>query len=148
MLELTEAALLELRARYDAVRDASFDLPRRMLADLLGQREVSTIAALDRYRLRDEHHAVLDVYVRLGGFPFDNVPELPEAPRLAELVATAEDTDRALAQLGERVELYAVGAEIHAAFDALNTLVRGRRQQLAAALRELDEAVPRALSRG
>lgn len=143
LLKTTEAALTDLRRRYAAIHRRCGDSPQAMLADLLSQREMNTIAAIDGYRVRDEHHAVLDVHVRLGGgFPFADTPRLPKDPTLEELFATAEQTDQALASLGERVELYAAGAELHSAFDAIDAIVRRRRQQLANAARELEDLLP------
>jgi hypothetical protein len=142
LLEATEAALIELREGYETVRRRDPDSSRGMLAGLLSQREASTIATFNEYREPDEGHAALDVHVRLGGgFPLDDGPHVPDDPQIEELLAIAEETDNALEQLHERVGLYAAGAELHAAFSALDALVRRRRQQLASAARELEEFV-------
>lgn len=143
LLDATDTALQDLRRRYAAINQRCPDSPLGMLAGILCQREANTITAIAGYRTREEHHRALDVNVRLGGgFPLTDLPRVPQDPQVEQLIAVAEETDRSLEHLQERVELYAASAEVHATFDAIDALVRQRRKQLASALRELDELVP------
>ncbi|PRQ04427.1 hypothetical protein ENSA5_07630 [Enhygromyxa salina] len=140
LFKLTKTELELLRRRYSALVIDSSSPAVGMFAMFLSQREAATIASLDRYCSLDEHRAALDVHVRLGwGFPFADAPRWPEQPDLGGLIAVAEHSDAVLAQLRDRVELYAAGAALHSALEAVAVLSRGRRQRLAAATRELDD---------
>jgi hypothetical protein len=140
LIELTKAELVRLNEYYEAQYDPPPSDARSMFAEFLSRREAHTIAALDRYRARDEDHPALDVHVRLaGGVPFADTRKLPEQPDLEQLIEIAESTDKQLDQLGERVRLYAAAHELAETLAALDALVLTRRRQLAAALRELDQ---------
>lgn len=137
ILALTRNELEALRRRYAAlVHDPSPALA--LLATFLSHREAGTIMALERYCARGEHRQALDVHVRLGGgFPLGDAPPWPAVADLRGLLEVAEYSDAVLEQLRERIELYAAGAELHSALDALVSLSRTRKQQLGAVTHEL-----------
>lgn len=140
LLELTQAELVKVHAYYEGLQDDPPSVARSMFAEFLSQREAHTIAALDQYRAHDEDYPALDVHVRLGwGVPFTDTLELPEQPSIDQLIELAQTTDQQLAQLGERVRLYAAAKELGETLAAIDALVLNRRHLLAGALRELDE---------
>lgn len=140
LLDLTIQELDGLRERYEALSRSAGDTRLAMLAGYLARREAGTIAAITRYCERDEHRAALDVHVRLSwGYPFADKLEWPHEPSVDELVELADKSDDQLAQLSERVELYASGAELHESLAALDAIIKTRRQELASASRELEE---------
>jgi hypothetical protein len=135
-----------LRGRYESLRrihEHTDPIMAQFLA-VLAEREAQTIAALDRYRVRDEHHAALDVQIRLGhGFPYvADALELPNNPSFDELIEVAETTDTELAQLSERIQVYAVSPELVAALESIEELVTERRRTLAGTTQELEDYAP------
>jgi hypothetical protein len=140
LLALIIAELDGLRQRYEALGLTTADTRLAMLAGFLAHREVRTIAALRRYCEHDEHYAALEVHVRLGwGYPFTGRSNWPRNPGIDDLIELAEESDKALAGLRERVELYAASRELHESLEALDAIVRARRHELASALQELGE---------
>jgi len=140
LLELTTRQLHELHTRYAALAQSCSKEATRTLAGFLARRELDTVAGIERYVQRDEHKAALDVHVRLGGgFPFEVEQQWPAEPDRDRMIEIAQDTDKQLEQLCERVGLYAVGEQITETLDAIREMVGERRQRLSAAARELEE---------
>lgn len=146
ILKRTADELEHLMCRYESLRLSVEDTDpvKAQLAQFLAGREAATMAALDRYQSRHEHHAALDVHVRLAsGFPFSGEElHYPDNPSLDELIELAERTDELLGQLSERIQVYAVSGELVTALEALEELVSERRRHLSAALQELEDYAP------
>jgi hypothetical protein len=145
LVDRTAVALQSLMHRYASLTRTfeSSNATAAEFASFLAIRERETIATLEKY-CADEHPVALDVHVRFASaFPFktDDL-ELPEHPTLDELAELAERTDAAIEQMCERVKDYAAAKGLAEILDALEQIVQRRRQQLAGALRELEDYLP------
>jgi hypothetical protein len=145
LLDDTQIVLARLQRKYEAVWRA-LEASNPAVAEFalfLAGREFETIVAFAGYRNEDDA-AVLDVHVRLGsGFPFDDEDlQLPDHPSLDQLIALAERTDELIANLGQRIQVYAAQGQLLTVLDAIDEHIGGRRRALANALSELEEHQP------
>jgi hypothetical protein len=145
LLDVTNV-LRAVERGYDVVwrsRERS-DPTTAQFAAFLSVREYATIDAIEKYVERDEHHAALDVRVRLGaGFPF-SADELavPSDASVDDLSELARRTDELLATLSQRIGLYAASGELADLLTALDEIAVGRERELASALQELESLSP------